>query len=101
MQPERLAQFVEGAQGRYFPVMPQLLENPFWTDASDPHISVAAKQFESTRPLYTVLSPAYSQVQAENIWGIAIRSISADGVPPEEAADTAIAEIKRIFTRWN
>ncbi len=100
-QPEILSQFVEGAQGRYFPVMPQLLQNPFWTDASDPHISVAAKQFESTRPLYTVVSPAYSQVQAENVWGIAIRSVSADGVSPEEAADTAIAEIKRIFTRWN
>lgn len=99
-QPDILAGYIEGAQGRFFPVMPDLLERPFWTDSSDPHVSAATQQFELTRPLYTVLNPAYSQVQAENIWGQAIHDIVTQNIPPEEAADTAIAEIKRIFAEW-
>ncbi|MDJ0702135.1 MAG: ABC transporter substrate-binding protein [Leptolyngbyaceae cyanobacterium MO_188.B28] len=100
VKPDILADYVEGAQGRFFPVMPDLLQTSFWTDPTDPHISVAAQQFKSTRPLYTVLSPAYSQVQAENIWGQAIRSIAADNIAPEAAAESAISEIKRIFAEW-
>ena len=100
VEPNILAKYIEGTQGRFFPVMPELLQASFWTDPSDPHVSVAARQFKTTRPLYTVLSPAYSQVQAENVWGQAIRNIAANGVSPEAAADMAISEIKRIFAEW-
>ena len=100
VEPKILAAYIEGAQGRFFPIMPELLQASFWSDSSDPHISVAARQFKSIRPLYTVLSPAYSQVQAENIWGQAIRSVAANGVSAEAAADMAISEIKRIFAEW-
>ncbi|MBE7381383.1 MAG: carbohydrate ABC transporter substrate-binding protein [Leptolyngbya sp. SIO1E4] len=100
IQPEVLGAYIEGAQGRFFPVMPELLQSSFWTDASDPHTMIAAQQFERTRPFLTAYNPAYSRVQAENVWGATIRSVVIDGVAPEEAADTAIATIKQIFSEW-
>lgn len=100
-QPDVLASYIEGAQGRFFPVMPDLLERPFWTDESDPHVLIASQQFELTRPFHTVLNPAYSQVQANNVWGKAVHDIVTQNLSPEEAADAAIAEINRIFAEWN
>ncbi|MEM9002952.1 MAG: ABC transporter substrate-binding protein [Cyanobacteria bacterium P01_F01_bin.86] len=100
-QPENLAAYTEGAQGRYLPVMPELFERPFWTDTSDPHISVAVAQLENTRPANQVLHPAYGEVAAQNIWGKVMRQIAVDGLSPQVAADQAIAEINEIFDAWN
>ncbi|NER78428.1 MAG: carbohydrate ABC transporter substrate-binding protein [Leptolyngbya sp. SIO1D8] len=100
IQPDVLSAYIEGAQGRVFPVMPELLQESIWTDESDPHTAVASQQFQRTRPFPTVYNPAYSQVQAENIWGEMIRSVIVEGVSPEDATDNAIATIKQIFSEW-
>ena len=102
VQPERLGIYVKGSLGRWFPVMPSLLEDAFWQDSKDPHVSVAVQQFQQrpTRPFYHALNPAYAQVQAENIWGQAIASVIATGVSPEAAVDQAIADIQGIFVEW-
>jgi multiple sugar transport system substrate-binding protein len=101
IEPANLSNFVQGAQGRYFPVMPEMLEGDFWNNPEDPHITVAVQQLNNTRPLATVYNAAYSEVQAQNVWGNAIYSIVAEGATPEEAAESAVAEIKRIFSEWN
>jgi multiple sugar transport system substrate-binding protein len=100
IQPDNLASYVEGSQGRFFPVMPELAQRDFWVDESDPHISVVLKQFENTRPSYTTYNPAYSTVQARNIWGEAIYSVVTADITPDAAADLAIEEIKKIFADW-
>ena len=100
IKPENLGSYLQDSQGRFFPVMPQLLAEPFWNDPEDPHISVAAKQFQRIRPFPQSFNPAYTQVQAENIWGKAIFSILKQGKSPERAADRAIADIKQIFSQW-
>nr|MDJ0703571.1 ABC transporter substrate-binding protein [Leptolyngbyaceae cyanobacterium MO_188.B28] len=102
VQPERLGTYVKGSLGRWFPTMPSSLEDPFWKESKDPHVSIAVRQFRQrpTRPFYHALSPAYSQVQAENIWGQAIDAVIAKGVSPEEAVDQAIIDIYRIFAKW-
>ena len=102
VQPERLGIYVKGSLGRWFPVMPDLLEDAFWKDSEDPHVSVAVRQFRQhpTRPLYHARNPAYAQVQAENVWGQAMKAVIASGVSPEEAVDQAIADIQRIFVEW-
>lgn len=102
IQPEILGEYLQSSGGRYFPVMPQLLAEPFWQNESDPHLSVAVKQFRegATRPMYQVLNAAYSQVLAENVWGHALERVVVDDRPVAEAVDEAIARIQEIFAEW-
>ena len=103
IQPETLRTYFKSAAGRWYPVMPILWQDPFWSDRTDPHVFVAAKQLRDnpTRPLNRVIHPAYSEVHRENIWGQAIEWIVVDGLSPEAAAERAIAEIKQIFAQWD
>lgn len=102
LKPENLNLFLKkGTKGRFIPVMPKLLEDSFWKDPADPHTAEAIRQLNGlTRPGYEVFHPAYSAVQDQNIWAQAILSIIQKGVPPEQAADNAIREIKQIFAQW-
>jgi multiple sugar transport system substrate-binding protein len=101
VKPDTLQAYVEGAQGRFFPVVPEILQkSKLWQNPKDPHLSVMVQQFKNTRSSYTVLNPAYSEVQSKNVWGEAIYSIVAKGVTPEQAANTAIEKIKTIFANW-
>lgn len=100
INPDNLSEFVRGSQGRFFPVMSKQLSEPFWNDPKDPHISVAVKQLKKTIPFYQVINAAYTEVQSQNIWGKAIRSINVEGKSPGQAADKAIADIQQIFTNW-
>ena len=102
VQPENLSSHVKGSVGRWFPVMPILWEDPFWNNKADSHVWVAGQQFKegSTRALYQVLNPAYTQVQLENIWGKAIERVVVDGLSPEQATDEAIEHIQEIFAEW-
>ena len=102
MQPENIGPYVEGTLGRFFPAMPALTEKPFWNDASDPHVFVATKQFQSgkTSPQGHQLNPAYGLVQSENVWGLAIEKVVVDKVTPEAAATEALSRIEAIFSEW-
>ncbi len=99
--PENLSAIVKGAQGRYFPVTSNLLSDPFFANPNDPHISVVAKQIKNSRPLGQVRNPAYTEVQAQNVWGKAVNSIVTQKKTPQEATEQAIAEIKTIFSNWS
>lgn len=102
LRPEILSKFIrEGSKGRLIPVMPQLLEDPFWKD-SDPHFAAAINQLlqQPTRPSYEAINPAYSVVLERNIWPKTILSVVKDKVSPEEAASKAISQIVDIFSNW-
>jgi multiple sugar transport system substrate-binding protein len=101
IQPDRLNAYLTNSLGRWFPPMPNALKSAFWKNAADPHLSVVVKQFAGEiRPFYHILNPAYSQVQAESVWGQAIQRVIVDGKSPEVAVDEAIARIQKIFEEW-
>ncbi|GGA58310.1 ABC transporter substrate-binding protein [Okeania sp. KiyG1] len=102
LQPENLGSYIKGARGRYFPIMPQLWEDPFWRDTKDPHISEASQQLSAskTRLFKNSINPAYSQVNSENIWGKAMRQILIEGLSSTEVTDIAIERITEIFSQW-
>ncbi len=102
IMPENIGKYLKLSGGRYFPVMPQLLSDEFWQDKTEPHISVAVKQYQegTTQPLNYVINPAYSQVLSENIWGQAIEWVIVDGLSTADATDKAITKIKEIFAQW-
>lgn len=100
IQPNNLLTYLKGAGGRYFPTMPKLLEDPYYKDSQDPHILSATKQFQNTTSFYTAQNPAYAEVGAQQIWGKTIRSVAKGEETPEQATETAIAQIKNIFAQW-
>ncbi|NET45295.1 ABC transporter substrate-binding protein [Okeania sp. SIO2B3] len=102
IQPENLGAYIKGSKGRYFPIMPQLWEDPFWHDTKDSHISVASQQFAEglTHLFNNSINHAYSQVHIENIWSKAIQQIVIEGLSPTEVTDRAIKRIKEIFDGW-
>ncbi|NEQ35920.1 MAG: carbohydrate ABC transporter substrate-binding protein [Okeania sp. SIO3I5] len=102
IRPENIGKYLKLSGGRYFPVMPQLLLDEFWQDQTEPHISVAVKQYQesATRPFNYVVNPAYSQVLSENVWGKAIERVIIDGLSTADATDEAIAKIQEIFAQW-
>jgi multiple sugar transport system substrate-binding protein len=100
--PRNLNEYVKGSLGRWFPVMPQLLTDPYWTNPADPHISVAFRQFtrRATRPFFQVFNPAFGPVTAEGVWGRAMGRVVVDKWSAERAADEAISRIEAIFAGW-
>ncbi len=102
VKPENLNIFLKEAnKGRIFPVLKDQLNEPFWNNPEDPHLSAAAEQYrQPSRLLPIVNNPAYSQVPAQQVWGKALVRIIRDNISPEQAAEEAIADIKEIFTAW-
>ena len=102
LEQDRLNEYVKGSLGRWFPITNSALEDPFWSDSTDPHIAVAVKQFTQgpTRPFYHAVNAGYSQVQAENVWGQAIGHVVEDGQSAEQAVEGAIAQIQAILAEW-
>ncbi len=102
VQPDNLGPYIKGSRGRYFPIMPQLWKDPFWSDKKDPHISIASQQFtqHQTRLFDNSMNRAYSQVHSENIWSKAMQQVLIEGLSPTEATDIAINRIKEIFSQW-
>jgi len=99
-RPENVEEYIRGSQGRFFPVMPELLQDRFWQNSEDPHTNIAAKQFQKTRLPYATYNPAYTKVQEQNIWSRAIKKVLERRLSPETAAQEAIAEIEQILTDW-
>ncbi|NEP26849.1 ABC transporter substrate-binding protein [Moorena sp. SIO3I6] len=101
VQPQNLKTYIQGSQGRFVSVLPKALPDRFWNDGTDPHISVALKQLQQTTRLpYQVFTPIYAEVQSQNVWGKAIRTIVVDGLSVAQATHQAIAQIKQIFADW-
>jgi multiple sugar transport system substrate-binding protein len=102
IRPEINGKFLKNAGGRHSPVLNSVWKDPFWTDKSDPHISLATHTLkeEPQRVYYTFQNPAYSIVLKENVWGQALQKVLANGVKSEQAANEALAQIKQIFAEW-
>jgi multiple sugar transport system substrate-binding protein len=100
-QPDNLMFLLKGFKGRVFPVMPELLKEPFWNDPSDPHLSAALKIF--ARPSfipYEVMHSSFSEVQNRQLWAKAVLKVIQDKASVIESVDWAIAQIQDIWQAW-
>ncbi len=102
IQPEVINNYLKSAGGRYLPVLTLALEDSFWTNPEDPHISTATKTLTKghTKLFYSAQNPIYSSVLEQNVWGQALNRIVVDKISAEQAADEAIKQIKEIFAAW-
>ena len=101
IQPEVINTFLKES-GRHSPAHTSVYQDPYWTSPEDPHTSAVTKTLtkSKTRSIYPTNSPAYSIVLKENVWGQSLENIVLNGITPEQAADEAITNIKKIFAEW-
>jgi multiple sugar transport system substrate-binding protein len=103
IEPQVVGEYLRNAQGRWLPVMPQIAKtDPYWLDPKDPHRPVSVRQglLGPTVPWFYVFNPAYAQVDAEHVWGVAEADIIVNGMTPENAAKKAFARIEAIFAKY-
>ena len=96
-----LGPYLEASLGRNFPALRALLDTPFWQDPADPHRSMSARLLKEwpAAPDYAHIDWRHATVNEEKVWEKAVYRVAAEGLPPERAADEAIARIKQILSR--
>jgi multiple sugar transport system substrate-binding protein len=95
MQDENLKPYVEGALGRWFPVMKAAQEDPFWL--ADRHRKSVHDQFANGTVTFEFTKNwKFTIVNNENVWAKAMNRVVNEKVPVDKAVDEMIARIKQI-----
>jgi multiple sugar transport system substrate-binding protein len=95
LQDENLTPYVEGALGRWYPVMTAATKAPFWQ--ADPHRRSVYNQFNSgTVTFEFTKNYKFTIVNNENVWAKAMNRVVNDHVPVDQAVTEMIARIKAI-----
>jgi multiple sugar transport system substrate-binding protein len=103
IQPKVNNQYLKVGLGRNLPVMPSIVkDDPWWLDPKDPHRPPYVREglLGPTVPFFWCFSPAYAEVETNEIWGKAEADIIRNGVAPAAAADMAFQEIEKIFAKY-
>jgi multiple sugar transport system substrate-binding protein len=104
MQPKIMNENLQGGLGRWVPVIPSIVqEDPYWTDTkSDPHrlAYVTEAVLKPTVPNYNGFNPAWGEVNAEQIWGVAHSDVIKDGMKVADAVDKAFRRADAIFAKY-
>ncbi len=95
LQEENLTPYVEGALGRWYPVMKAAAERPFWK--ADRHRQAVYNQFHAgTVTFEFTKNYKFTIVNNENVWAKAMNRVVSEKVPVDKAVDEMIARIKVI-----
>jgi len=95
MQDENLAPYVEGALGRWFPIMQSATKSPFWQ--ADVHRKAVHAQFSAgTVPFEFTKNYKFTILNNENVWAKAMNRVVNEKVPVDKAVDEMIARIKEV-----
>ena len=95
LQDENLTPYVEGALGRWYPVMKAAAERPFWK--ADRHREAVYNQFHAgTVTFEFTKNYKFTIVNNENVWAKAMNRVVNEKVPVDKAVDEMIVRIKAI-----
>jgi multiple sugar transport system substrate-binding protein len=104
MQPKVMNENLQGGLGRWVPVIPSIVhDDPWWTDPkSDPHrlAYVTEAVLRPAVPNYNGFNPAWGEVNAEQIWGVAHADVIKNGMTPADAVDKAFRRAEAIFAKY-
>jgi multiple sugar transport system substrate-binding protein len=90
-----LTPYVEGAQGRWFPVTKAAQQSAFWK--ADPHRIAVYNQFMAgTQPFEFTKNYKFTTLNNENVWAKAMNRVLNEKVPVDKAVDEMIARIKTV-----
>ena len=102
MQPKVMNENLKAGLGRGFPAIPQLVrDDPFWTSTEMPCLLpyITEGALSPTLPLYNGYSPAWGQLEAEQIWGQAHADVIKSNMKVADAVDKAFSRCNEIFAR--
>jgi multiple sugar transport system substrate-binding protein len=95
---------LKGGLGRWVPVIPSLVRtDPWWHDSSeDPHRVPYVQEavLGPTMPSYNGYNPAWGQVSAEQLWGVAHADVIRQGMTPAAAVDKAFTRAEAVFEQY-
>jgi multiple sugar transport system substrate-binding protein len=95
LEEENLTPYVEGALGRWFPVMKAAQERPFWQE--DRHRQSVYNQFKAGTVTFEFTKNwKFTILNNENVWAKAMNRIVSEKVPVDKAIDEMIARIKTV-----
>ncbi len=96
---ENIGPMLKAMLGRFMPVMPALIDDPFYSDPADPHKSAMYRQFTETPtvPFPQAYNRNYAKVMAEQLWGKMLGRIVLDGWTSEKAIDEMIERMTKIL----
>ena len=105
MRPQVMNENLKNGLGRWVPVIPSIVkDDPWWTDTkTDPHrlAYVTEAVLNPTLPAYNGFNPAWGQVNAEQLWGVAHADVIKNGMTPAQAVDKAFRRAEAIFTKFS
>jgi multiple sugar transport system substrate-binding protein len=95
LEEANLQPYVEGSLGRWFPVLKQSQQSPFWK--SDPHRLAVYNQFmNGTTPFEFTKNYKFTVLNNENVWAKAMNRVLNEKVSVDKAVDEMIARIKTV-----
>jgi multiple sugar transport system substrate-binding protein len=95
MEDENLTPYVEGALGRWYPVMKAAAERKYWTE--DPHRKVVHDQFSAgTVTFEFTKNYKFTILNNENVWAKAMNRVVTDKWPVDKAVDEMVKRIKDV-----
>ena len=102
MQPEVTNDNMKAALGRWVPANAQVVKNdPFWLQNKDPHVIPYVEEIMGpTIPFYEGYTPAWGQVNSEQLWGSAHADVIKSGMKASDAIDKAFKRANAIFANY-
>jgi multiple sugar transport system substrate-binding protein len=95
MEDENLTPYVEGALGRWYPVMKAAAARKYWTE--DPHRKVVHDQFSAgTVTFEFTKNYKFTILNNENVWAKAMNRVVTDKWPVDRAVDEMVKRIKEV-----
>jgi multiple sugar transport system substrate-binding protein len=105
MQPQVMNENLKNGLGRWAPAIPSIVKNdPWWLDeSSDPHRAPYIREcvLGPTIPVFNGYNPAWGQVSAEQLWGVAEADVIKNKMTPEAAVDKAFRRAEQIFAKYS
>jgi multiple sugar transport system substrate-binding protein len=102
MQAKVMNENLKAGLGRWFPAIPQIVkDDPFWTSTEMPCLLpyITEGVLGPTLPLYNAYSPAWGQLEAEQLWGQAQADVIKGNMKVADAVDKAFKRGNEIFAR--
>ncbi|MCC7283459.1 MAG: extracellular solute-binding protein [Acetobacteraceae bacterium] len=99
MKPENYSRFIIEAGGRYLPIYPALLKDPFWT--SKPAFAGLLEAAKSAQPVFApgTLTPALSEVINRSMVVAEVQNMLVKGKEPARAVADAQKTMVEVFKR--